>query len=212
MIGKKVLVFSPHPDDETIGCGGTIAKVIKDGGETTIVWMTSGEYGTKNRKKNRKQLEIREKEAKRAAKTLGVNKYYFLRQPDAFLVRSDKVIEKLSKIISTHKPDTILSSYWDKMNNDHIETFNIVKRASLFSENSLKSFLCYEVWNPLEDCNHYEDISDFIDLKLKALSAYKSQLDILPYDEAIKGLNRYRGLMGAGVEYAEGFKVIYSVN
>lgn len=210
MIGRKVLVFAPHPDDETIGCGGTIAKIIKDGGDVVIVWMTSGELGTKNHQRNSELAKTRESEAKKAATTLGVKSYCFLRQPDSFLLATPQLIKKVAEIITTHKPETILCSYWDKMNNDHIVTYDIVTRATLLTGGISKSLLCYEVWTPIEDCNHYEDISDFLDIKLTALSAYKSQTKIIPYNQAIEGLNRYRGLMGIGKKYAEAFKVIYS--
>lgn len=96
------------------------------------------------------------------------------------------------------------------MNNDHIVTYDVVTRATLLAGGISKSLLCYEVWIPIEDCNYYEDISDFLDIKLKALSNYKSQTRIIPYDQAIEGLNRYRGLMGIGKKYAEAFKIIYS--
>lgn len=210
MIGKKILVFAPHPDDETIGCGGTIAKIIKKGGEVVIVWMTSGELGTKNHYRNSKLAKVREREAKKAAIILGVKNYYFLRQPDSFLAATPQLIKQVAEIITIHKPETILCSYWDKMNNDHIVTYDIVTRAILLAGGTLKSLLCYEVWTPIEDCNHYEDVSDFFNIKLKALSFYGSQIQIIPYDKAIEGLNRYRGLMGIGKEYAEAFKIIYS--
>lgn len=210
MIGRKVLVFAPHPDDETIGCGGTIVKIIKDGGDVIIVWMTSGELGTKNHCRNGELARVREEEAKKAAIVLGVKNYYFLRQPDSFLVAKTQLIRQVAKIITTHKPETILCSYWDKMNNDHIVTYDIVTRATLLAGGILKSLLCYEVWTPIEDCNYYEDISNFLNIKLTALSAYKSQTKIIPYNQAIEGLNRYRGLMGIGKKYAEAFKIIYS--
>lgn len=210
MIGCKVLVFAPHPDDESIGCGGTIAKIVKEGGNVTIVWMTSGELGTENHHRSVKLAKVREKEAKKAATALGVKNYFFLRQPDSFLMATPQLIKQVAKIITAYKPETILCSYWDKMNNDHIVTYDIVTRATLLASGISKSLLCYEVWTPIEDCNYYEDISDFFDIKLKALSGYKSQTKIIPYDQAVEGLNKYRGLMGIGKKYAEAFRVIYS--
>lgn len=210
MIGRKVLVFAPHPDDESIGCGGTIAKIIKEGGDVVIVWMTSGELGTKNHHRNSELAKIREREAKKAATALGVTNYYFLRQPDSFLTATPQLIRQVAEIITAHKPETVLCSYWDKMNNDHIMTYDIVTRATLLAGGISKSLLCYEVWTPIEECNYYEDVSDFLDIKLTALSAYKSQTKIIPYDQAIEGLNRYRGLMGIGKKYAEAFRIIYS--
>lgn len=210
MIGRKVLVFAPHPDDETIGCGGIIVKSIKGGDDVVIVWMTSGEFGTKDHHRNGELAKVREREAKKVATILGVKNYYFLRQPDSFLLATPQLIKQVAEIITAHKPDTILCSYWDKMNNDHIVTYDIVTRATLLAGGVSLSFLCYEVWTPIEDCNYHEDISGFFDIKLKALSVYKSQTKIIPYDQAIEGLNRYRGLMGIGKKYAEAFKIIYS--
>ena len=80
----NVLVLAPHPDDETIGCGGTLCLHRQRGDRTIVVCLTSGELGLKHLPR-RKAWAIREKEARVAAKILDVAKVYFLRQPDWML-------------------------------------------------------------------------------------------------------------------------------
>lgn len=209
MIGNKILVFSPHPDDETIGCGATIAKYVDRGATVNCVWISSGERGSKKKYLEANLSAVREREAKAAASILGISKTYFLRSEDSFVDTDKKLILKISEIILEYGPDTILTSYPDKMNNDHIVTNEVVSRATMLAGGVSKSFLCYEVWTPIEDCNYFEDVSDYYDIKRKALAEYKSQLKLIKYNEAIEGLNRYRGLMGVGSRYAEAFKLIY---
>ncbi|OGY22990.1 MAG: hypothetical protein A2172_03595 [Candidatus Woykebacteria bacterium RBG_13_40_15] len=68
--------------------------------------------------------------------------------------------------------------------------------------------MCYEVWTPLQEVSYVEDISKFLDLKIKALEQHKSQLQDINYDEAIKGLNRYRGIMTGKGRFCECFQVL----
>ena len=72
---------------------------------------------------------------------------------------------------------------------------------------SVEQIYHYEVWTPIEQPNVVEDITEFMDIKTRALSAYKSQLNKTNYVEAIKGLNRYRGIITGIGEYAEAFEI-----
>jgi len=72
------------------------------------------------------------------------------------------------------------------------------------------TIMCYEVSTPLQEVNYVEDITPFIDQKVKALSFHKSQLDNLAYDDAVRGLNRFRGVTTGKGYYCECFKLIKS--
>src|SRR6267378_1222734 len=80
----NVLVIAPHPDDEVIGCGGAIRLRVERGERVSFVFLSSGELGLKHLPRA-KTWEIREAEARRAAKVLGVESLHFLRQPDWML-------------------------------------------------------------------------------------------------------------------------------
>ncbi|MBT4856541.1 PIG-L family deacetylase [bacterium] len=217
----KILVFSPHPDDDIIGCGGSIAKHVQAGNQVSIAYMTSGDAGSLDYTK--KELgEIREKEATKAANKLGVNDLIFLHEPDGYIQNKPDVLIKLVNLIRDMKPDLIYIPHKNDAVQDHQRTYEVVleatKRASgpWFQECSGTPWatpivLGYEVWTPIQAPGYKEDISEFIDLKIEALLEHKSQVSSIKYDEAIKGLNRYRGLgfaVDSGQPYGEAFEII----
>jgi LmbE family N-acetylglucosaminyl deacetylase len=214
----KVLVFSPHPDDDLIGCGGSIAKQLKKGNEVKIVYMTSGEAGSL--KYSKEELGgIREEEMKKAASFLGVSGLVFLRNADGYLEYDQDNLIKIVNIIREEKPDLIYLPHEKDNHRDHINTYKLVNDAIMraagpwFQECcahswQVKTVLCYEVWTPLQEISYVEDISDFIELKVKALKYHESQLKDINYDEAVKCLNRYRGIMTGQGRYCECFQVL----
>ncbi|MDJ0624920.1 MAG: PIG-L family deacetylase [Candidatus Caenarcaniphilales bacterium] len=215
----NVMVFAPHPDDEVIGCGGSIAKHVKQGNEVTVVYMTSGDSG--NIEYSKKELaKLRENEAKAGAKFLGVNKVVFLRNPDGYLeVNQDNLVKVLS-VIREYKPDVVYVPSREEGHRDHKSTnaivLDAVGRASgpWFQETSyapwsVSTVLEYEVNPPMQNIHYCEDISDFIELKVKALQMHKSQIDDIHYDKAVEALNLYRGAMTHGTnKYSECFKIV----
>jgi LmbE family N-acetylglucosaminyl deacetylase len=214
----KVLVFAPHPDDDLIGCGGSIAKHIKQGNQATIVYMTSGDAGSLKYSKA-KLRKIRENEAKTAAKALGVKDLIFLRNPDGYLEYDEKNLTKIISLIRGKRPNFVYAPHRNEANKDHAKTNEIVLesigRASgpWFQECkgkpwSVDTVLCYEVWTPLQEVSYVEDITKFIELKIKALEQHKSQIQDIQYDRAVRGLNRYRGIMTNKGKYCECFQVV----
>ena len=72
----------------------------------------------------------------------------------------------------------------------------------------VKTVLCYEVWTPLQKIQYVEDITKYIDQKITALGKHTSQITLVPYDDAVKGLNRYRGGMTGKGTYCECFGLL----
>lgn len=99
---KKILVFAPHPDDDVIGCGGSIAKHTKQGSKVTVVYMTSGDAGSLNYSKE-ELAQIREKEARSAAEILGVEDLIFLRNSDGYLEYNKENLVKIIELIRDKK-------------------------------------------------------------------------------------------------------------
>ena len=214
----KIIVFSPHPDDDLIGCGGSIAKHIRQGNEVTIIYMTSGDAGSLKYTKD-ELAEIREKEAGDAAKSLGIKDLVFLKTPDGYLEYNKENLIKIVNLIREKKPNIVYLPHKSDAHKDHIKTHELViesiGRASgpWFQECkgkpwSVDTVLCYEVWTPLQDVSYVEDITEFLELKLKALAQHKSQIQDIQYDDAVKGLNRYRGTMTGKGKYCECFQVL----
>lgn len=217
---QKILIFAPHPDDDIIGCGGSIAKHKQNGHEVTIVFMTSGEACGDKQPKN-EIARMREQEATNAARILGVTKLHFLRNPDGHLADNQQNIIALVDLIRLERPDIVYAPHALDTQKDHKTTHKFVIEAikNAASDSSrdytgdpwdVQTVLWYEVWTPMPTVFYSEDISEFMQLKLKALHEHASQLSILKYDDAIEGLNRYRGAMKR-TGYCEAFQ-IYKMN
>lgn len=212
------LVVAPHPDDDIIGCGGSIIHLVRKGYRVTVVYMTSGEAGSLAHSKEELR-QIRETEAREAAALIGFDDPVFLRNADGCLAADAATLTCLTSIIRAKRPGIIYFPHAGEGCRDHRVTHDLcaeaVKRARgpWFQECpgepwSVESVLCYEVWTPLAEVSYVEEISDCVDLKLEALRCHRSQLALIPYDEAVRGLNRYRGAMtGKGV-YCECFQVL----
>lgn len=214
----KVLIFAPHPDDDLIGCGGSIAKHVKQGNDVKVIYITSGDAGSLKHSKE-ELAKIREEEARKAAKILGVEDLVFLRNQDGYVEYNKKNLTDIVNIIREEKPGLVYIPHKNDAHTDHMKTHELVVesigRASgpWFQECkgepwSVDTLLCYEVWTPLQEISYTEDITKFIGLKIKALEQHKSQIQDIPYDKAVKGLNRYRGVMTGNGEYCECFQVL----
>ncbi len=197
---KRILVIAPHPDDEILGCGGTIIKAVKNKSKVAVLYLTSGDS----------ENGIREKEAEKVCNYLKINKYYFLRLQD-HLELSGKNINKIIKILDDFKPDFIFINHDQDGDNDHKISYRLAMEASwrynsISQKNKLKGILLYEVHTPMDEYQIVEDISNLIDEKMKIMAFYKSQIKKSRVDLAIKGLNRYRGTIHEGLDFAEVFK------
>jgi len=213
-----VMVFAPHPDDDIIGCGGSIAHHIRQGDEVSIVFMTSGEAGSLHYSPEELAL-VREAEAQSAASLLGVKEVTFLGNPDGYLQYNQENLEWITAALRSTQPDIVYTPHSQDNVPDHKETYRLVvescRRAAgpWFGECGIviwevKTILGYEVWTPLETIGHQQDITDYMGSKLEALQMHKTQLAQIPYDEAVKGLNRYRAIMTGNGDYCECFEII----
>lgn len=206
---KNILVISPHPDDEAIGCGGTICKHIADGDHVEVIFLTSGEKGGHGRSES-ETIVIREKEATAAAAILQISKIDFWREPDGAFEASSENVRRIRNKIAAFKTDMVYTPHENEDHPDHRNAALLVQRAiSSLKENIKKPLLLmYEVWTPIQKMDIIEDITPFVEVKRRAILTHKSQCDILKFEEAILGLNRYRGEMHSwpGGDYAEVFK------
>jgi LmbE family N-acetylglucosaminyl deacetylase len=193
---KRIMVFAPHPDDESIGCGGSIVKHAKDGNNITIVFFTSGKEG-------------RETEAKNAAKILGVSRVEFLRFKDGFLSYSPEAVEKIVKLLEEVKPEFIYVPHEAEGDLDHQNAFKIVSEVlKKFYHSTKPTVLCYEVWTPIQIPNFYEDITDIVEIKKRAITMHKSQNMLFNFSKAALSLNAYRGVMSGKGDYCEAFIIL----
>jgi N-acetylglucosamine malate deacetylase 1 len=212
----KTIVFAAHPDDEIIGCGGSLAKYANKN-ETTIVYLTSGDAGSLTYTKN-ELSEIRENEAKKAASILGINDLIFLRNSDGFLQFNKENLIKMTSIIREKKPTIMYTHSSKDMHPDHKTTNELTKQALFmagspgFQETNGKPWIpniiyTYEIMTPFQTPQYFEDITQFMNLKLEALKQHESQ-KMLHCEDWVEGLNKYRGGTTGIGKYAEAFKIL----
>ncbi|BDW93891.1 bacillithiol biosynthesis deacetylase BshB1 [Muricauda ruestringensis] len=223
-----ILVFGAHPDDAELGAGATIAKEISKGKKVGIVDLTRGELGTRG------SAEIRDQEAARAAKILGVAVRENMEFADGFFVNDKEHKLELIKIIRKYRPEIVLCNAVDDRHIDHARGSKLVSDACFLSglmkidtkmdgddewQEAWRPKLVYHYiqWKNLEP-DFVVDVSGFIDKKTEAIMAYSSQFYDPNSDEPetpISSKNftdsvNYRARdLGRiiGVEHAEGFTV-----
>ena len=192
-VNEKILVVSPHPDDESIGCGGLLNKYR---GHCDVLLVTDGYDEELD---NRELSEKRKIEFINATDVSGVCERISLHIPE------HQIKKNYTKFLNIDysKYKYIFVPNEKEYHLDHIETYQSVKKA--IKQKKAKSYLVeYEVWTTLKKPNILLDISDVSDLKIKAINEHKTQVALLDYVRFIMGLNAYRGA-AYKYDYAEAF-------
>ena len=214
---STVVVFAAHPDDDILGCGGTIAKLTQEGSKVHIVFLADGESSRSDITDINSLIQQRKQNAKKALKILGCDSIEFLGFPDNRLDSLDllDVVKKIEGFIDAYKPYTIFTHYAHDLNIDHQITHNAVVTACRPQPgHCVKELLFFEVpssteWNLSKAFmpNYFVDISSTLSLKIDALNAYKNEMKSFPHPRSIKAiesLSYYRGA-SSGCKAAEAF-------
>jgi N-acetylglucosamine malate deacetylase 1 len=209
---SSVLVISPHPDDESIGCGGTLRKHVVDGDAVHVAFVTSGERGGPGRARDEVARQ-REAEAEAATRSLGITAIEFWREPDGGVRATERVVERFRRRAAALEPDLVYVPHFGEMHPDHRAAARLVRRA--FGQAPAgrpaparrPTILMYEVWTPLQRIDAVVDISPYVEAKRAAIRLHRSQCEVMRFDEASLALNRFRGEMHSwpGGDYAEIF-------
>lgn len=206
---SHILVISPHPDDDAIGCGGTLYSHVVHGDSVYSIYLTSGEKGGHGLSQE-ETGPLREQEAKNAAQILGITQIEFWRQPDGALCSTPELIEKLRNVVKSLQPQILYVTHEMEMHPDHKVAAEIVRNTLSDQDSSIIKPLVrmFEVWTPLQSMDDIVDISPYIEVKIAAIRKHKSQCDVLRFDDAFRGLSRYRGEMFSWPQrgYAEIFQ------
>ena len=226
MINKKILIIAAHPDDEILGCGGTIAKLIKNNCKVDVLFLSEGVSSRSKLGETRKwddEILARESMATAAAKYLGFSIIGFMRNPN---LRMDTlsmldITKSVQKILIDNKPDIIFTHHYGDLNTDHQICFNAVITACRPSGiDFIESIFSFEVpssteWSssinlPSFRPNYFIEIDSEIESKLGALSFYNFEMREFPHPrskENIKALSQLRG-SEIGFKFAEAFMLI----
>lgn len=202
----NVVVIAPHPDDESIGCGGTICLHTQSRGDrVSAVFLTSGELGLKTLA-TEDARRIREREANDAAEVLGISDVTFLRQPDWYMGENVKAAAAaLGPVLEREIPGIIYLPHPGDAHPDHQAALSIVQAALRLTSIESPVLMMYEIWTPMAEHHHVEDITAVLQTKLRAIRCHQSQVALLRYDRAALGLSLYRGAVAGGCRYAEIF-------
>ncbi len=148
-----------------------------------------------------------EKEGRAAAKVLGYRRLEFWREPDGALRATAALMERLRNKINRLKPQMLYIPHAAEMHSDHRAAARLVRRVLRYVANP-PEVRFYEVWTPLQQIDHVQDIAAQIRTKVAAMRAHKSQCAIMRFDDSALGLARYRGEMHSwpGGPYAEVFR------
>lgn len=201
----NILVLAPHPDDEAIGCGGTVALHAERGDRVVVAFLTSGERGLAGMEPAEAR-RLREAEAGAAGVVLGATDLAFLRRPDMGLAGEvSGAAAALRPLLEREAPAMVFLPHPRENHPDHQACLPILRSAWEGAGLPAGQFWTYEVWTPLGEYDHVYDITPVMRRKLQAIRCYRSQLETFRYDRAARGLGLYRGALAAACAYAEVF-------
>ncbi|KAB2460521.1 PIG-L family deacetylase [Bacillus sp. CH126_4D] len=209
-----VLVIGAHPDDELLGPGGTLKKLI-DKGVRVVSVITA--LGRKEEAHHMEQISIAANEA------LGIKEVIFLKHNnlELELLPLHRLTKEIENLIKIYKPSKIFTHHYGDVNRDHLITFRAVLTATRPLPNQRPiELITFETvssseWNvhsndKIFKPNYFVDITDQMDTKIAALKHYEVEMRDFPHPRSYKGieyLGRMRG-MSIGVSYAEAFEII----
>lgn len=220
---SKIIVVSPHPDDETLGCGGTILKHKNIGDE--IYWLIITKP-IKNLGFSEKFIKKRNKEINEVAKRYKMNEICKLNFPTTRLdnIALRDIISKISEVFNKIKPEIIYIPNRSDVHSDHKVTFSAVKSCiKSFRVPFIKKVLMYETVSETEFApplqgnsfqpNSFCDISNYIEEKLNIFEIYESEIEKHPFPRSRKNINALATFRGAmiNVEYAEAFMILKEI-
>ena len=194
----EVVVVSPHPDDDAIGMGGTMAKMAGEGISVASIYLTDGRRSPRSfRMSDEEMARARRAEAEEAARELGLSEAAFLGFPDlgpSGSLRRREALRALSAELRRLRPRAVYVTHPAEAHRTHAEAAKLALDAARMA--GLRGFELwgYEVWTPIQRPTLFVDITDYIGAKLRAIRCHRTQLFDKAYDEGILGLNRYRAV------------------
>ena len=216
---KSILVIAAHPDDEVLGCGGYIANQVRSGDEVFVTFLSDG-VTSRQGNLGLQEIESRRNAARLASKVLGASDVSFGDFPDNKLdaVPLLEIIKSIEAVVERVRPQIVLTHFGGDLNIDH----RIVNQAVLTAcrpapKQCVKEVLFFEVpssteWQvPIEGeaftPTWFEDISETLEIKIKALTVYEHELREWPHPRSVKAVEHLAHWRGAscGVDAAEAF-------
>jgi LmbE family N-acetylglucosaminyl deacetylase len=221
-MSNRILVVAPHPDDEVLGCGGTIARHVAQNDEIHVVVITRGAeelYAPE-------AVEIGREELRKSQKLLNVSSTHFLDFPAPKLdtVDSYKLASAINNLIQSIMPNTLYIPHRGDIHIDHQAVYQAALVAARpINHCSVKQILAYETLSetewapPTVDAAFiptvFVDITHYLDDKLQAMACYQSQLKQPPHPRSLQSIEALARLRGAtvGLPAAEAFMLVREI-
>ena len=199
---RKVLIIAAHPDDEVLGMGGTIAKLVKDGNDVDVLIVTDGSSAQYRDSDHLAEIiEAKKKETRNCADVLGIRDIYYGELPDMKLdttphIRINQVIED---VIDKVQPDTVFTHFWGDVNCDHQNVYKstLVAVRPVMGQ-VVRELYCYRVpssteWTPNKADtmfmpNYFVDIEVYAEQKYNAFACYSTELRDYPHPRSVQYL------------------------
>ncbi len=219
----RILIVAAHPDDEVLGCFGTVARLIKEGYEAYTLILGEGKT---SRAENRMEgslndeIAVLRKEIQKANEVIGIKEVFTDNFPDNRFDSVDllDIVKVIERVKNKVKPNIIFTHYEKDLNIDHQITFKAVITATRpIVDEYVKEIYSFEVLSSTEwsyplsfSPDIFFDISDTLNLKIEAMKQYKSELCEYPHPRSLKGikLNAEFNGMRVAKKYVEVFKCI----
>lgn len=218
---NRLLIVSPHPDDETLGAGGTILK--HKAMDNQIFWLNitnmKEEYGF-----SKETVEKRNKEIALVKELYRFDGLYNLELEPAGLEKysSSDIICRISSIINDIKPNVVVLPFKNDVHTDHQRVYDWVYSCTkVFRHPYIKKILAMEVLSETDFCspengfipNYFSDISNYLDKKIEIMKVYESEIGVHPFPRSLENIVSLATNRGAtcGVRYAEAFRLIKEI-
>ncbi len=222
-MSKKILIVAAHPDDEVLGCFGTVARLIQEGNEAYTLILGEGKTSRDEERlveQKKDEIALLNGEIQDANNVIGIKKVFVESFPDNRFDSVDllDIVKVVSKVKEEVRPDIIFTHYKNDLNIDHRITYNAVITATRPMEDEcVKEIYSFEIlssteWNyPLSfSPDTFYDISSTLKLKTEAMAAYSSELCQYPHPRSLEGIElnaKYQG-MRVGKKCIEAFESI----
>jgi LmbE family N-acetylglucosaminyl deacetylase len=220
-MSQSILILAAHPDDEALGCGGSVAKLASEGAAIHVAFLADGVFSRAGDADEQfQELLIRRAAAQNACDILGVKSVSFGEFPDNRMdtVALLDISKALEELIAEHQPEMVFTHHAGDVNIDHRRIHEAAVVACRPQKgHPVKTLLCFEVpssteWQlpgsaPVFSPNWFVDISDTLELKLAALDAYAAELRAWPHPRSRQGVEHLAHWRGAtvGAVAAEAF-------
>lgn len=224
---RDIMIVAAHPDDEILGVGGTVRRLVNEGKHIHAVILAEGLTSRRDSRNNTNKEELLElqEDAKRAAGKVGYESIEFCSLPDNRMdcLELLDIVKLVSRYIEKYQPDTIFTHHHGDLNIDHRRTCEAVLTACRPVGNySVQRIYAFETPSSTEWNYHYAepfmpnvyfDVTDTFEDKMSGMACYKTESTVYPHprsSEALRALAKYRGA-NVGVGMAEAFQLIREV-